>query len=99
MPESMMVIRYLDHVLFMGVDHGKQKPVVRETVGWLVKQDENAVWLLWDRDTSSSPQMSSESRECGLVILRRDIVDMKPIVWRISPRSSSAQRGRTREHG
>ena len=40
MPEGMIVIRYLDHVLFRGVDHREQRPIVRETVGWLVRQSE-----------------------------------------------------------
>ena len=52
MPEGMIVIRYLDHVLFRGVDHREQRPIVRETVGWLVRQSEDAVWLLWDSDAS-----------------------------------------------
>jgi hypothetical protein len=80
MPENMMVIRFLDHVLFKGVDHREQRPIVRETVGWLVRQSEDAVWLLWDRDASKSSQKGSEPQECGLVILRRDIVEMRPIV-------------------
>ena len=42
-----MVIRYLDHVLFRGVEHREQRPIVRDTVGWLVRQSEDAVWLLW----------------------------------------------------
>jgi hypothetical protein len=80
MSESMMFIRYMDHVLFEGADHREQRPMVRETVGWLVKQSEDAVWLLWDRDASKSPQKGSEPQECGLVILRRNIVEMRPIV-------------------
>ena len=80
MPEDLMVVRYRDHVLFRGKDHRTLSPVVRETVGWIAKQTEDAVWLLWDRDIGTSPQENSEPQECGLVILRRDIVEMRPIV-------------------
>ena len=79
MSDSPVLIRYLDHVLFRGVDHRKQNPIERETVGWIAKQNEAAVWLLWDRATRNSPQERSEPQECGLVILRRNIVEMRPI--------------------
>jgi hypothetical protein len=79
MPDGLVLIRYLDHLLFRGVDHRKQNPIERETVGWIAKQNEAAVWLLWDRATSHAPQERSEPQECGLVILRKDILEVRSI--------------------
>jgi len=39
---SLFHVRYLDHVLFKNMDSDLCRPVVREVVGWLVKESAEA---------------------------------------------------------
>ena len=39
---SLFYVRYLDHVLFKNMDSDLCRPVVREVVGWLVKESAEA---------------------------------------------------------
>lgn len=51
-------------------------PVLRETVGFLAKENDQAIWVLWD--TSMKPQLSEKTTlESGLVILKSTIVSLK----------------------
>ena len=42
-------VRYFDHLLFKNVDSRLCKPVMREVVGWLVKENDEAIWIVCDR--------------------------------------------------
>jgi len=72
---SLVYVRYLDHVLFKYSSPFRYRPIERETVGWLVKQDDEAVWIVADRSVESlKHQLDSDS---GLIILKSDILKMK----------------------
>ena len=47
-------VRYLDHVLFKNVDSGLCKPVMREVVGWLVKENDEAMWIVCEQKRRKS---------------------------------------------
>jgi hypothetical protein len=67
----LVYLRYLDHVLFKYSNPLQYRPVEREAVGWLVKQNDQAVWILTDRSTTTlKHELNSDS---GLIILRSDI--------------------------
>ncbi|MEM2027549.1 MAG: hypothetical protein QXT30_07325, partial [Candidatus Bathyarchaeia archaeon] len=66
---------YLDHVLFRNSKHSLLSPIVRETVGWIVKESDKALWILWDKGADKS-EFSFES---GLVILKSDILEMRNV--------------------
>jgi len=76
-PGALVYIRYLDHVLFRRMDPTVHGPAVREAVGWLLKEDGRAVWILWDRSVEGLPQERTRAEESGLVILKSDIIEMR----------------------
>jgi len=76
---NLVYVRYWDHILFRNSDPNLYKPVLRECVGWILKENEEAVWLLWDRSVKSLPQERSNPNESGLVILKSEILEMKKL--------------------
>jgi len=76
---SVVYVRYLDHVLFRNTNSASLKPAVRETVGWLIKESTDAVWLLWDRSMRKLPHEESQPYESGLIILKSDILELKEL--------------------
>lgn len=72
-------VRYLDHVLFKNVDSGLCKPVMREVAGWLVKENDEALWIVCERSVEKVYAQKVEARESGLVILKSDLLEMKKI--------------------
>jgi hypothetical protein len=73
----LVVIRYLDHVLFRNTDVSCIRPQLRETVGWLARETPEAVLILWDRSLEKLPHERAEDSASGLVILRDEIVEMR----------------------
>jgi len=72
----LIYVRYLDHVEFRNSDPGLFKPCVREVVGWLVRETEEALCLTYDRSVEPFP---FEKRECGLIILKSDMLERRMI--------------------
>lgn len=58
----LIYIRYLDHVEFKHSDPGLFKPCVREVVGWLVRETDEALCLTYDR---SVEPFSARARAVG----------------------------------
>jgi hypothetical protein len=75
---DLVYVRYLDHVLFKNSNHSSLSPVLRETVGFLTKQTNEAIWVLWDRSVMKTPE-EQPSSESGLIILRSDIKEIRKI--------------------
>jgi hypothetical protein len=73
---DLVYLRYMDNVLFRNSDPSLYNPSVRETVGWLQKQNNRAVWILWERSVEKLPHERTDG-ESGLVILRSDIIEMR----------------------
>jgi hypothetical protein len=71
-------VRYLDHVLFRNVDPRTVKPVLREAVGWIFAQNEEAVTILSDRGLGPGGLGESDLAS-GLMILRSDIKEIREI--------------------
>jgi hypothetical protein len=72
-------IRYRDHVLFRNANSSLYSSAVRETVGWLIKENGGAVWILWDRSVEPLPHEGVPASESGLVVLKTDIIEMRRI--------------------
>ncbi len=77
-PNDLVYVQYRDHVLFKNANHSELGPVLRETVGFLTKQTNDAIWLLWDRCVKNSPDEQANP-ETGLIILRSDIKEIRKI--------------------
>jgi len=65
--------------LFRNADPSLYKPAIRECVGWLTKESPEAVWVLWDRSVKPLPHERTRVEECGLVILKSEILEMKKL--------------------
>ncbi|MGQ9469119.1 MAG: hypothetical protein ACUVTD_04750 [Nitrososphaerales archaeon] len=81
MPKNaeLVYVRYKDHVLFRNTDPKALEPDVRETVGWLLKEDDDSILILWDRSVKKLPHERACLKESGLVILKADIMELKRI--------------------
>ena len=71
-------IVYIDHILFRNINSEKVDPSIREAVGWITKQNEEAIWLLSDKpvDKQDNERTCVES---GLVIFRSAILGVEQI--------------------
>lgn len=74
---EIIYVRYYDHVLFRNADPSLYKPAIRECVGWLLEENDQAVWVLWDRSVRRLPYERTRPEESGLVILRSDILELR----------------------
>ena len=72
-------VRYLDHVLFKNVDSGLCKPIMREVAGWLVKENDEAIWIVCERSVEKTSNQKVKVCESGLVILKSDLLEIKKI--------------------
>jgi hypothetical protein len=77
---GLVYIRYWDHVIFRDSNPSCLRPVIRECIGWLMKENEQAVYILWDRSVKKLPHERIQPRESGLIILKNDIIEMKKVV-------------------
>ena len=74
---TLMYICYRDHVLFRNTDPDLFHPSIRECVGWVIKENEEAMWILHDKSVKPLPHQITKPSESGLVILKGDILEMK----------------------
>jgi len=70
---SLAYIRYLDHLLYRNINHNRVEPVSRELVGWVAKENSDAVWIVFDRSIGNEACQA----ESGLVVLKSDILEMR----------------------
>jgi len=77
--KGLIVVRYLDHVLYHRTSALVMKPQVREAVGWLVYECEQYVTLTWDRDAEPPTLHGGDPKASGLVLLKSDILGLKKL--------------------
>ena len=51
--ENLIYVRYLDHLLFKNTNPLQYGPVVREAVGWLVREEPRAICMVTDPSVES----------------------------------------------
>lgn len=76
---TLAYIRYKDHVLFRNSDPNLYHPSIRECVGWVVKENEEAMWIIHDRSVKTLPHERTRPSESGLVILKSDIIETRKL--------------------
>ena len=74
---SLVYVKYLDHVEFRNSDPSLYGPSVREVVGWMVAETEEALCLCCDRTVKPLP--FEKPAESGFVILKSDVLEMRRI--------------------
>lgn len=72
-------MRYRDHVLYHRGDPELMEPQTRECVGWLAYECQDYLTLCWDRNASPLTLKGGDPKASGLVILRSDILDLRPV--------------------
>ena len=73
---KLVFVRFLDHVIFKNVEPCCQ-PILRETIGWLIDENECSITLLWVREPENgSPQVR---RATGICILKSDIIEIREV--------------------
>jgi hypothetical protein len=69
----------LDHILFRNADPRLFKePCVREAIGWVLKEDQDAIWIFFDKPVKKIPYEKLDSIS-GLLIIKSNILEMKEI--------------------
>jgi hypothetical protein len=76
--EPLVYVKYLDHTLYRNMTPSSPKPTIRETVGWLVHQDDESVKIVWDRSVAPSRYERNEPYS-SLVIVKNCILEMRRI--------------------
>jgi hypothetical protein len=74
--KPLIYIRYLDHVLYRNTAPSGLVPVIRETIGWLTYEDNEVVWIVWDRAATPS-KLEKLDPLASLVVLKRCILEMR----------------------
>lgn len=76
--EKLIYIRYKDHVLFQYSNPSfYMKSNIRECVGWLLEETDDAIIILWDKSAINLP--NERIAHSGLAIIKSDILVMKEI--------------------
>jgi hypothetical protein len=75
---SAVYIRYKDHVLFRRIKDHVAEHAERETVGWLIGEDPEAICIHWDRNVRRLPYQKTSSNS-GLLILKSCIIEIQEI--------------------
>jgi len=73
-PRSVRIV-YKDHVLFKNIDPSQITPSLREAIGWIFKQNQEAIWLCFDKPILAQP-FEKQDIASGLCILRTDIIEV-----------------------
>jgi hypothetical protein len=81
--ESLVFVRYLDHVLFSRTSALAMQPQIREAVGWLIYESDYYITISWDKDADPPTLKGGDPKASGLVVLKGDIqqfmrLDVKP---------------------
>ena len=76
---SIIYVKYMDHVLFKNVDHTLFKePIIREAIGWIVKENDECLWICFDKPVERLPHEKSVL-ESGLLIVKRNILERRKV--------------------
>ncbi len=75
--QELILVRYVDHVLYNRAPALTMRPQIREAVGWLVYECEQYVTLSWDRDGESPTLHGGDPKASGMVLLKSDIIALE----------------------
>ena len=77
--ENIVFIQYRDHVMYNRASALMMQPQTREAVGWLVYDCERYIILTWDRDADPPTLHGGDPKASGLVLLKRDILELQKL--------------------
>ncbi len=87
--QDLVLVRYLDHVLYHRSSALAMKPQVREAVGWLMYECDQYITLSWDYDAQPPSLHGGDVKASGLVLLKTDILMLKKLKINLQPLQES----------
>jgi hypothetical protein len=75
----LILVRYLDHLLYNRTSAIAMKPQTREAVGWLIYDCEQYIIVAWDRDAEPPTLRGGDPKASGLVLLKSDIITLETL--------------------
>jgi hypothetical protein len=78
---KLVLVTYIDHLLFKNTDVTNVYPCVRDGVGWIVRETDSYLVLCSDMPSEGFEYMSIDLMGSGIVILKNCIVEMKTIAF------------------
>jgi hypothetical protein len=75
--DSIVYIRYVDHVLYRNTPEALENAAERETIGWLTQENKELVFVQHDR-TIENLQYASGTAS-GLVLLKSCILEIRAL--------------------
>ena len=66
-------VKYRDHILFRNCDSSEMKPCIREVVGWVTRENSEALCIC--SDMPIEPFLHEKPKESGVIILKSDIIE------------------------
>jgi hypothetical protein len=76
-PQTLIFVRYLDHVFYNRTSALAMKPQTREAIGWLTYDCELYIILTWDRDAGPPTLHGGDPKASGLVLLKGDVLELQ----------------------
>lgn len=73
----LLYVRYKDHVIYKNIIEPAPEAVERETVGWLIHQNEEI--LLIEHDRTIQRQGISSGKGNGVIILKSCVLEVRPL--------------------
>ena len=81
---------YMDLVLFRNSNSKiYEKPNIRETVGWILAENDEEIQIIWDQSLKQLPNEEIFPEDSGLTIPRHAILRIKSLIRRSSYRYST----------
>jgi hypothetical protein len=81
--DSVVYVRYKDHVLFKNIQQPIAEAVERETIGWLTKQTDEIMLIEHDRTIPNAQIPSGQGN--GVIILKSCVLEIRKLPLQKSP--------------
>ena len=79
--DNLVHVIYMDLILFRNSNPKcYEKPDIRETVGWIINEDDEAIQINWDRSLKPLPYERICPRDSGLTIPKKGVLKMKNLI-------------------
>lgn len=76
--ETIICVIYYDHVLFRNTGSDELRPLLRITIGWLIKDTPDYIVVRWDQSLPGE-RFETVETESGLIILKKTILALMPV--------------------
>lgn len=74
----LIYVKYVDHVLFRNANPSQIKPIIREAIGWIVRENDEAIWICFDKQVNEFSYEKTDYSS-GLIILKNGILEIKKL--------------------